>query len=69
VIAIEDSEEHSYRKLVIADDRIVGAILIARQQDAPHVTDAVKDARDVSALVSALERGEWGVLAQEPALA
>jgi NAD(P)H-nitrite reductase large subunit len=69
VIAIEDSEEHSYRKLVIADDRIVGAILIARQQDAPHVTNAVKDARDVSALVPALERGEWDVLAQEPVLA
>jgi len=66
VIAIEDSEEHSYRKLVIADDRIVGAILIARQQDAPHVTDAVKHARDVSALMPALERGAWDVLAQEP---
>ncbi len=64
VIALEDSEEHSYRKLVIADGRIVGAILIARQQDAPHVTAAVKEAPDVSALVPALERGEWEVLAE-----
>jgi len=70
VIVIEDSEEHSYRKLVIAEDRIVGAILIARQQDAPHVTNAVKDGRDVSGLLEALERGEWGGLAaQEPVAA
>jgi nitrite reductase (NADH) large subunit len=66
VIVIEDSGEHSYRKLVIADGRIVGAILIARQQDAPHVTSAVKEQRDVSALVPALERGEWDVLAEQP---
>jgi nitrite reductase (NADH) large subunit len=66
VIVIEDSGEHSYRKLVIADGRIVGAILIARQQDAPHVTNAVKDGRDVSGLVEALEAGEWDVLAQDP---
>jgi NADPH-dependent 2,4-dienoyl-CoA reductase/sulfur reductase-like enzyme/ferredoxin len=66
-IALEDSEEHSYRKLVIAEDRIVGAILIARQQDAPHVTAAVKDGRDVSGLLGALERGEWeGLAAEEP---
>lgn len=64
VIALEDPDEHSYRKLVIADGRIVGAILIARQQDAPHVTAAVKEARDVSALVGALERGDWEVLAE-----
>jgi nitrite reductase (NADH) large subunit len=64
VIALEDPDEHSYRKLVIADGHIVGAILIARQQDAPHVTAAVKEARDVSALVPALERGDWDVLAE-----
>ena len=69
VIAIEDSDEHSYRKLVIAEDRIVGAILIARQQDAPHVTNAVKDGRDVSSLLPELQRGEWDGLAAEPAVA
>jgi NADPH-dependent 2,4-dienoyl-CoA reductase/sulfur reductase-like enzyme/ferredoxin len=67
-IALEDPDEHSYRKLVIADGRIAGAILIARQQDAPHVTAAVREAREVSALMPALERGDWDVLAerQEP---
>ncbi len=63
VIALEDPDEHSYRKLVISDGRIVGAILIARPQDAPHVTNAVKDGRDVSGLLEALQRGEWEGLA------
>ncbi len=64
VIALEDPEEHSYRKLVISEGRIVGAILIARQQDAPHVTAAVKEERDVCGLLSALERGDWEGLAE-----
>jgi NADPH-dependent 2,4-dienoyl-CoA reductase/sulfur reductase-like enzyme/ferredoxin len=64
VIVIEDSDRHSYGKLVIDDGRIVGAILIARQPDAPHVTAAVKEGRDVSALIPALERGEWDALAE-----
>jgi len=68
-IALEDPEEHSYRKLVIADGRIVGAILIARQEDAPHVTNAVKEGRDVSDLVPALERGEWEGLAEQAPVA
>jgi NADPH-dependent 2,4-dienoyl-CoA reductase/sulfur reductase-like enzyme/ferredoxin len=65
VIVHEDSDLHSYRKLVITDGRIVGAILIARQQDAPHVTAAIKDGRDVSALLPALESGDWEGLAAE----
>ncbi len=62
VVALEDSQEHSYRKLVIAEGRVVGAILIARQGDAPLVTEAVKEARDVSGVLEELRRGEWGVL-------
>jgi hypothetical protein len=46
--------------------RIVGAILIARQQDAPLVTAAVKDGRNVSALLAELERGDWDALGEEP---
>ena len=41
----------------------MGAILIARQKDAPHVTAAVKDGRDVSGIIEQLERGDWGCLA------
>ena len=63
VIALEDPAEHSYRKLVICDGAIAGAILIARSADAPHVTAAVKDGRDVCGVIEDLRRGEWGVLA------
>lgn len=63
VIALEDPEAHSYRKLVIAGGRVVGAILIARQEDAPHVTAAVKEGREVTPILPALERGEWEILA------
>jgi NAD(P)H-nitrite reductase large subunit len=63
VVVLEDSGEHSYRKLVIADGKIVGAILIARPVDAPHVTSAAKDGRDVSALIERLEVGDWACLA------
>lgn len=61
-IVLEDADEHSYRKLVIAENRIVGAILIARQNDGPHVTNAIKDGRDISALLASLRRGDWEAL-------
>jgi NAD(P)H-nitrite reductase large subunit len=38
VIMLNDPDEHSYRKLVISDGKIAGAIVIARPQDAPLVT-------------------------------
>ena len=63
VIVLEDGVEHSYRKLVISDGVIVGAILIARQSDAPHVTAAATDGRDVSGLIDQLESGDWECLA------
>ena len=69
VIALENPGEHSYRKLVICEGRIAGAILVARSADAPHVTAAVKDERDVSGIVDALRRGEWKALAGEPVAA
>jgi NAD(P)H-nitrite reductase large subunit len=63
VVALEDPEEHSYRKLVISDGKIAGAILIARPVDAPHVTAAARDGRDVAALIERLEIGDWACLA------
>jgi nitrite reductase (NADH) large subunit len=66
VVRLEDAVAHTYRKLVIADGRIVGAILVGGQQDAPHVTRAVKERLDVSALTADLERGEWDGLATAP---
>jgi len=61
-ITLEDTDDHSYRKLVISEGRIVGAILIARPQDATDVSAAIKDRRDVSAAIGDLERGDWSCL-------
>jgi nitrite reductase (NADH) large subunit len=66
LVVLEDPDQHSYRKLVIARGKIVGAILIARQQDVPGVTAAARDGRDISALIEQLEAGDWGCLAAAP---
>lgn len=62
VIAQEDPVQHSYRKLVIRDGKIVGAILIGYPLDAPIVTNAVKQGTDVSMHIEALRAGNWDVL-------
>lgn len=51
-----------YRKLVLHDDRLVGAILIGYPDLADAVTTAVEARREVSHLLPALERGDWAVL-------
>ncbi len=61
-IAIEDQDNHSYRKLVIADGKIVGAILLGRPMDAPAVTTAIKEGLEVSHCLDALRAGQWDVL-------
>ncbi len=65
VIAHENEVEYRYRKLVIAQGAIVGAILIGYPQDAPAVTAAVKAGRAVDALLDALRAGRWEVLAEQ----
>jgi NAD(P)H-nitrite reductase large subunit len=63
VIALEDPAESRYRKLVIADGKIVGAILLGYPQDASPVTAAIKQGRDVRALLPELQGGNWAILA------
>lgn len=63
VIALEDPAEGRYRKLVIADGKIVGAILLGYPQDASPVTAAIKQGRDVRAVVPELQGGNWAILA------
>lgn len=66
-IALEDSAEHAYRKLLIdADGRIAGAILLGYPNDAPAVQTAIKDRRDVRPQLDALRSGDWSVLAAAP---
>lgn len=62
VIVLEDTDRHTYRKLVISDGCVVGAILIGLPQDAAEVAAAVKERRNVSAAIDELERGDWSSL-------
>jgi NADPH-dependent 2,4-dienoyl-CoA reductase/sulfur reductase-like enzyme/ferredoxin len=63
VIALEETEAHRYRKLVIADGQLVGAILFGHPLLSPAVTSAVKKNADVSGCLDALRAGNWEVLA------
>ncbi|HLH66714.1 MAG TPA: FAD-dependent oxidoreductase [Solirubrobacteraceae bacterium] len=63
VIVREDAHRHSYRKLVISDGRVVGAILIASPGNAADIAAAVRERRDVSAAIDKLQQGDWSCLA------
>ena len=53
-----------YRKLVIADGRIVGAILLGHGNDVAAVRTAITRGFDVTAQLDALRAGRWDVLAE-----
>jgi len=61
-IALEDLDDHRYRKLVTSAGRLVGAILLGYPLEAPAVTAAVKAGLDVSADLDALRAGKWAAL-------
>lgn len=62
VIALENTNEHRYRKLVISEGKIVGAILLGYPQDASVVTAAIKQGKVITAHLEALQAGNWDVL-------
>ncbi len=62
VIALEDTAAHRYRKLVITEGKIVGAILLGYPQEAQAVAAAVKQGRVVTSQLEALRAGDWEVL-------
>jgi NADPH-dependent 2,4-dienoyl-CoA reductase/sulfur reductase-like enzyme/ferredoxin len=66
VVALEDMREQRYRKLVISQGRLAGAILLGWPLDAPAVTAAVKKQVDVTPVLEALKRGNWSVLRSLP---
>jgi NAD(P)H-nitrite reductase large subunit len=47
---------------VIAEDKIVGAILLGYPQDAAAVTAVIKQGSDVAQCLDALRAGNWAVL-------
>ncbi|WP_053227229.1 FAD-dependent oxidoreductase [Solirubrobacter soli] len=65
VIALEDESGTKYRKLVISDGRIIGAILLGFQAEVAPVRSAITAGTDVSTHLEDLRRGRWGVLAGE----
>jgi NADPH-dependent 2,4-dienoyl-CoA reductase/sulfur reductase-like enzyme/ferredoxin len=62
VIALEEISEHRYRKLVIAGNKIVGAILLGYPSYAPAVSTAIKSGVDVADRLDDLRAGRWEVL-------
>jgi len=66
-IAQETVTGNGYRKLVIADGKLVGATLVGDPTNAQIVSAAVKERRDVSQLLDALHAGHWGVLSDSGA--
>lgn len=58
----EEKGENKYRKLVINNGRIAGAILIGYPLEAPIVTKAVKEGTDVSPVIDSLKNGNWSEL-------
>ena len=65
VIAQEDVAEGRYRKLVVTDGRVVGAILLGYAVEAPAVVKAVKECQDVTAWLERLRAGDWSLFADE----
>ena len=64
-IVLADEENLRYRKLVLAENKIVGAILLGYPKEATAVTNAIKQGWDVSGLLPALLAGRWSVLRQQ----
>ncbi len=62
VIALEDLATHRYRKLIISQGKIVGAILLGYPSEASVVLAAVRERSDVTAVLSYLEAGKWDIL-------
>jgi len=68
-IVLEDAAEARYRKLVIDEGRLAGAILLGYPLEAAGVVRAVKDGRDVTPWLEQLRAGDWSAFADEPQVA
>ena len=66
VIADENEAESRYRKLVLSDGKIVGAILLGYSAEAAGITSAIKDERDMTPFVDRLRAGDWSVFVDQP---
>ena len=61
-IVLAEPADNRYRKLVIADGKIVGAILLGYPALAPAVAEISKQGLDISKHLPTLRNGDWDVL-------
>jgi NAD(P)H-nitrite reductase large subunit len=61
-LRFEDRNPRRYRKLVLRDGKVCGAILIGHAELTEPVTRAVEANMDVTPVLAPLERGDWSVL-------
>ncbi len=61
-IVLEEAENFRYRKLIVADGQIVGAILLGYTLEIPLVSAAIKEGRNIEAILDELRAGYWDVL-------
>jgi nitrite reductase (NADH) large subunit len=62
-LRLADGDGRQYRKLVLSDGQVRGAILIGHHDLADQVTAAVERRQPVAELLASLERGDWSALA------
>ncbi len=62
VIALEDTQARHYRKLVINQGRVVGAILLGYPLLTSAVSTAIKKGYDVRPYIPQLQAGNWEIL-------
>ena len=61
-IVQSDPENHRYRKLLVQNGKIEGAILIGYPDEARGVSEAVKSGQSVAKLLPAVRKGDWNGL-------
>jgi nitrite reductase (NADH) large subunit len=64
-LRFEDRHPRRYRKLVLEDGKIRGAILIGHGELTEPVSRAVEANMDVTPVLASLERGDWSVLSAQ----
>ncbi len=58
----EQRDDYKYRKLVLVNGRLAGAILMGYPLEAPLVTRLVKENADLLKILTRLDRGDWDSL-------
>jgi NAD(P)H-nitrite reductase large subunit len=58
-----DAAARKYRKLVVRDGKLVGAVLLGHAELAGELVEKARAGADVSRLAAALDRGDWRALA------